>query len=57
MLDPKVQILLDKLSIEHEVLECDPQYADTAAFCKKYGFKPQESANTIIVVGKSEPRK
>ena len=29
--------------------------ADTANFCAAYGFKPEDSANTILVIGKSEP--
>jgi prolyl-tRNA editing enzyme YbaK/EbsC (Cys-tRNA(Pro) deacylase) len=41
---------------EHELFPCDPALADTAAFCAAYGFRLEDSANTIIVVGKgSEP--
>jgi prolyl-tRNA editing enzyme YbaK/EbsC (Cys-tRNA(Pro) deacylase) len=41
---------------EHELFPCDPALADTAAFCAAYGFAPEDSANTIIVVGKgAEP--
>jgi prolyl-tRNA editing enzyme YbaK/EbsC (Cys-tRNA(Pro) deacylase) len=29
--------------------------ADTAAFCAAYGFDPADSANTIVVAGKSSP--
>ena len=38
-----------------EIVACDPRLADTAAFCDAYGFAPEDSANTIIVVGKSVP--
>ena len=38
------------------VVPCDPELADTAAFCEAYGYSPEQSANAIIVVGKSEPR-
>lgn len=38
------------------IVPCDPQLADTAAFCEAYGYSPEQSANAIIVVGKSEPR-
>jgi prolyl-tRNA editing enzyme YbaK/EbsC (Cys-tRNA(Pro) deacylase) len=39
-----------------ELFACDPALADTAAFCAAYGFALEDSANTIIVVGKgSEP--
>ena len=40
---------------EHELFPCDPALADTAAFCAAYGFAPEDSANTIVVVGKSDP--
>lgn len=40
---------------EHELFACDPALADTAAFCAAYGFAPGDSANTIVVVGKSNP--
>ena len=38
-----------------ELFACDPALADTAAFCAAYGFALEDSANTIIVVGKSTP--
>jgi prolyl-tRNA editing enzyme YbaK/EbsC (Cys-tRNA(Pro) deacylase) len=40
---------------EHELFACDPALADTAAFCAAYGFAPDDSANTIVVIGKSDP--
>lgn len=40
---------------EHELFACDPALADTAAFCAAYGFALEDSANTILVVGKSDP--
>lgn len=40
---------------DYELFACDPALADTAAFCAAYGFAPADSANTIVVVGKSEP--
>ena len=39
----------------HELFACDPALADTAAFCAAYGFALEDSANTIIVVGKASP--
>jgi len=40
----------------YELMPCDPAFADTAAFCARYGWEPADSANTIIVVGKgAEP--
>lgn len=43
---------LHKHHIEYEVIECDPNLADTAAFCKAYGFRPEQSANTILVASR-----
>ena len=39
-----------------EVVPCDPALADTAEFCAAYGYSLSQSANAIVVVGKSEPR-
>ena len=38
------------------VVDCDPDLADTAAFCETYGYRRDQSANAILVVGKSDPR-
>jgi prolyl-tRNA editing enzyme YbaK/EbsC (Cys-tRNA(Pro) deacylase) len=38
-----------------EIVACDPALADTTAFCEAYGYAPADSANTILVVGKSDP--
>jgi prolyl-tRNA editing enzyme YbaK/EbsC (Cys-tRNA(Pro) deacylase) len=40
----------------YEVVPCDPDLADTAAFCATYGYQLDQSANAILVVGKSDPR-
>jgi prolyl-tRNA editing enzyme YbaK/EbsC (Cys-tRNA(Pro) deacylase) len=54
-IDLTVQQQLDRLGVPYEIFPCDPALADTANFCAAYGFKPEESANTIVVIGKSEP--
>ena len=46
---------LDPLGVPYELFACDPALADTAAFCAAYGFSPEDSANTIVVIGKSDP--
>jgi prolyl-tRNA editing enzyme YbaK/EbsC (Cys-tRNA(Pro) deacylase) len=45
---------LQQLGVDHDIIPCDPALADTAAFCEAYGYSPDDSANTIIVVGKGE---
>jgi prolyl-tRNA editing enzyme YbaK/EbsC (Cys-tRNA(Pro) deacylase) len=46
---------LDPLGVPYELFACDPDLADTEAFCDAYGFSPDESANTILVAGKADP--
>ena len=46
---------LHELGVEFDVVPCDPDLADTAAFCDAYGYSTEDSANAIVVVGKSEP--
>jgi len=46
---------LRPLGQPYELFPCDPALADTAAFCAAYGFDPEDSANTIVVIGKSDP--
>ena len=46
---------LDGRGVDYELFPCDPALADTAAFCAAYGFALEDSANTIVVVGKSNP--
>ncbi len=43
--------------VAYEVVLIDPAFADTANFCAKYGFPMEQSANTIIVASKKEPKK
>lgn len=52
---PRVERQLSALRIAHSVMECDPEFADTAAFCARYGVDPAESANTILVASKRPP--
>lgn len=54
MSDPLVE-QLDSLDIAYEIIPCDPELADTAQFCKAYGYALEDSANTILVAGKADP--
>lgn len=51
-LDPLVQRALLSNDVVYEVLACDPDMADTAAFCAHYGFAIEQAANTILVASK-----
>ena len=52
----QVRRALDGLGVPYDVVEIDPAFADTAAFCEKYGFGLDVSGNTIIVASKKEPK-
>lgn len=55
---PEARVLeaLDALGVSYERIEIDPAFADTAAFCERYGVPAERSANTILVAGKTTPR-
>src|SRR5215210_1288600 len=55
--DDTLRASLDALGVPYEIFPCDPDLADTAAFCEAYGFAPEDSANTILVIGQSNPPK
>ena len=54
MSDPVLEQLA-ALNVDFEVVDCDPDLADTAAFCEAYGYGAEDSANAIVVAGKSDP--
>lgn len=55
LLDTKVRESIESNSIDCEVIGCDDKFADTAAFCEKYGYDPSQAANTILVAVKTNP--
>jgi len=55
MFDPVIDAAA-QTGLPYEIVPCDPDLADTAAFCEAYGFRPDQSANAIVVVGKGDPR-
>ena len=60
MTDEQIEALvlaeLDALGADYDVMDCDPDLADTAAFCEAYGIAPEDSANCILVASrKPEP--
>src|ERR1700730_10435858 len=53
-IEARVRDRLAALGVEHTTLPCDPDFADTAAFCARYGVPPEQSANTIVVAARKE---
>jgi len=52
----RVRAVLEGLGAPFEILTIDPDFADTAQFCAKYGIPLEQSANTIVVASKKEPK-
>jgi prolyl-tRNA editing enzyme YbaK/EbsC (Cys-tRNA(Pro) deacylase) len=55
-IEQRVVDALERTGLPYEAMPCEPDFADTAAFCERYGVAPEDSANTIVVVGKADPR-
>ena len=54
-IEARVRAQLAALGIEYEAIACDPDFADTARFCERYGYALETSANTIVVAARREP--
>lgn len=54
MSDPVLDQLAE-LGAAYELVDCDPDLADTAQFCEAYGYDMEDSANAIVVAGKADP--
>ena len=52
-IEQAVQAQLDELGVPYRVIEIDPDYADTAAFCARYGYSPEISVNCILVASRT----
>ena len=50
--DPSVIADLERHGLEYEVMDCDPDLADTAAFCEAYDIPLEKSANAILVASR-----
>ncbi len=54
-LEQRVIDHLESLGASYEAIDIDPDFADTVAFCEKYGFSLDESANAILIASKRPP--
>ena len=50
---PKIRQFLESTRLEFEVMDCDPELADTNVFCKEYGIDLEDSVNAIVVKTKT----
>jgi prolyl-tRNA editing enzyme YbaK/EbsC (Cys-tRNA(Pro) deacylase) len=54
-IEAAVRAELDRLGARYEWMACDPDFADTVAFCTRYGVDPSDSANAILVAARKDP--
>lgn len=57
LISAEVEAFLAGHSLRYEVIECDPDYADTQKFCERYGYSFDESANVLLVASKKGEQK
>jgi prolyl-tRNA editing enzyme YbaK/EbsC (Cys-tRNA(Pro) deacylase) len=55
-IEQRVREVLEGTGVPFEIFPIDPGFADTAAFCERYGYPPDSAGNTIIVGSKKEPK-
>ena len=48
-IEARVREVLSATGVEYELIEIDPELADTAAFCAYYGYPEEKSGNAILV--------
>ncbi len=53
-LEQRVLAAVDATGAPYEVIEIDPDHADTAVFCEEYGYPPETSGNCILVASRTE---
>lgn len=51
--ESRVRAALEASGVPYEILPCDPALADTADFCRHYGYRLEQSANTILAAAKT----
>ena len=50
---PQIRKFLESTKLEFEVMDCDPDFADTSVFCREYGIDLEDSVNAILVKTKT----
>ena len=50
---PKIRQFLEITELKFEIIDCNPELADTKIFCKEYGINLEDSVNAILVKTKT----
>jgi prolyl-tRNA editing enzyme YbaK/EbsC (Cys-tRNA(Pro) deacylase) len=56
-LHPAVAQALQQHALVYKIIECDPAFADTAAFCEHYKIAAEQTCNAILGASKTDPIK
>lgn len=48
----RVREALSALGADYDIIDIDPDLADTAEFCAEYGYRLDQSANAILIASK-----
>ena len=49
----RIDAVLEASHVDYEIFPCDPELADTAVFCERYGYPLSVSVNTMLVKAKT----
>src|SRR2546430_14875154 len=55
-LDSSVARAVEALGVQYEVLDCNPEWADTDVFCANYNIPRDHAANAILIASKTDPK-
>ena len=50
---PQIRQFLESTKLDFEVMDCNPDLADTKVFCREYGIDLEDSVNAIMVKTKT----
>ena len=50
---PFIRTFLLSTKLDFEIMDCEPDMADTNIFCKKYNVNLEDAANTILIKSKT----
>lgn len=56
-IEARVAAALETVGVPYEIIACDPESADTADFCERYGYRLEDCGNTIAVASKRGAKK
>jgi prolyl-tRNA editing enzyme YbaK/EbsC (Cys-tRNA(Pro) deacylase) len=55
--EERVLAELERRGVEHELVPCSTEHADTAVFCEVHGYPVSIAANALVVSTKREPQR